>query len=121
MLALFSRYVRADNIYFGIGSRALPFGKEPFTRLTVCSPCELSISNFGYFPFWFQGQGSNCTSSWPLLIFFRFSSTAKMHEMQSFCSHLGCTRLCSHPRLLHRSSTVARRVTKITSTHHGGP
>ena len=27
-----------------------------FTRLTLCSPYDLSIGNFNYFPFWFRGQ-----------------------------------------------------------------
>ena len=30
-----------------------PFGKELLTRLTLCSPCILTICNFSYFPFWF--------------------------------------------------------------------
>ena len=39
-----SPYVRAGNTYFGICSRvSQPFGKELFTRLTVCSPFDLSI------------------------------------------------------------------------------
>ena len=29
----------------------LPFGKELFTRLTICSLCILTICNFSYFPF----------------------------------------------------------------------
>ena len=36
------------NIYAGIGSLVPPFGKEIFTRLTVCSPYDLSICNFGF-------------------------------------------------------------------------
>ena len=27
-----------------------PFGKELFTRLTICSLCILTICNFSYFP-----------------------------------------------------------------------
>ena len=30
-----------------------PFGKDLLTRLTICSLFNLTIFNFGYFPFWF--------------------------------------------------------------------
>ena len=42
-----------------------PFGKKLLTRLTICSLCLLTISNFSYFPFWFSGLGlgSDCFSS----------------------------------------------------------
>ena len=33
----------------------LPFGKELPTRLAVCSHCIVSICNFSYFPFCFEG------------------------------------------------------------------
>ena len=41
----------------------------PFTIHT--SICNLFICKFCYFPIWFGGQnfGSDCTSSWSLLIF----------------------------------------------------
>ena len=32
-----------------------PFGKWLLTRLTICSLCILSICNYSYFPFWFEG------------------------------------------------------------------
>ena len=32
-----------------------PFGKELSTRLTICSLCILTVCNFSYFPFWFEG------------------------------------------------------------------
>ena len=33
-----------------------PLLKELPTRLSVCSPCIMSICNFNYFPFWFDGR-----------------------------------------------------------------
>ena len=30
-----------------------PFGKQLFTRLTICYLCILTICNISYFPFWF--------------------------------------------------------------------
>ena len=32
-----------------------PFGEELLTRLTICFLCFLTISNFSYFLFWFEG------------------------------------------------------------------
>ena len=31
------------------------FGKELLTRLTICTLCILTICNFSYFPFGFEG------------------------------------------------------------------
>ena len=49
-----------------------PFGKELFTRLTVCSLCTKSFCNSSHFPVWFRGQDLNSdrTNSWLLLSFF---------------------------------------------------
>ena len=49
-----------------------PFGKELLIRLTVYFLCIVSICNFGCFPFRFRrwGCGSDCASSWSLLIFY---------------------------------------------------
>ena len=43
---------------------------EIFTRLTICSSCDLSISNFSYFPFCFPRLDfdSDCTHCRSLLI-----------------------------------------------------
>ena len=68
-----SPYVHTDNIYLGIGSGVSPSGKELFTRLTIWSPCDLSICNFSYFPFWFRGLDIGLILSVPaycLSIFF---------------------------------------------------
>ena len=48
-----------------------PFGKELLIRLTVSSLCNMSICNFGCFPFWIQGQdfGPDYSSSGSLLTF----------------------------------------------------
>ena len=31
------------------------FGKELLPRLTICSPCILTLCNFSYFPLYFEG------------------------------------------------------------------
>ena len=46
----------ADNIHFGIGSCVPPFGKERFTRFTVCSPCYMSTCNLIISQFDFEGR-----------------------------------------------------------------
>ena len=45
-------------------------------RFNICSLCFLTYCNFSYFPLWFSGRdfGSDCISSWSLLIFY-FSNT----------------------------------------------
>ena len=61
-------------------------GKELFTRLTVGSPCELSICNLSYFLFLFQGQdiSSDCVSFWSLLIFYFL---LQIHQINIFPWH----------------------------------
>ena len=89
VLVLFSPYLSVCNIYFVIGSRILPFGKEPFT-----SECNMSIYNFSDFPFRFRGHdiGSVCTSSCSLFIFYfaynfmGFLSFSKRYITLDFCT-----------------------------------
>ena len=62
------RNVCADYMYI---AEWLPFGKELRPQLTICSLCIMPICCLNYFPFWFNGQdiGSDCVSSWSMLIF----------------------------------------------------
>ena len=50
-----------------------PFGKSLLTRLNICSLFILTICNFSYFPFWFEGWIWVLIASFPgLCIYFSF-------------------------------------------------
>ena len=64
--------VHADNIYFSKVAEFQFWGNACLLVNRICSPCDLSIFNSNYFPFWFRGYdiGSDCASSWSLLILY---------------------------------------------------
>ena len=47
-----------------------PFGKEFLTRLTICSLCIVTICNFSYFPFCFEGWNWVLIASVPGITYF---------------------------------------------------
>ena len=50
-------YLTCVHIIFSLDwvAELQPFGKQLLTRLTICSLCILTICNFIYFPFGFEG------------------------------------------------------------------
>ena len=74
------------------------FGKELFTRLTLCSLCILTICNISYFPgfvFWLL------ESSWSLHTCYLISflkTSQEIHIPKSICVRCGTMKMESHKR-----------------------
>ena len=87
----------ADNLYKYC--QVQPFGKELLIWLKICSPCDMSTSNFSlYFQFWFCPH--HYLNSWLLILYFTLTlqplsrSLIPIHSLRLSLRTASCVWWC---------------------------